>query len=250
MQRVERINLSKLKKCNQFWEDMTPTEKGRICEKCKNIIVDFRNLKANEIAEIHTFSDKVICGIYKDEQLKIIKPNNKIRTLKSLYLGLIGLISPITILSQNNGDITKIEQNERSFDSNKKTTPRKVNTQSILKDSTRIYGKIVDENNDALISANVYLKNTKIGNTSDFDGNYLIKIPKDSIKNNIITLVFSYIGYKNKEIQISEENTTDGQLKLNISLTEDNVSMFYVSEREKLPLHKRIWNRIKNLFKS
>ena len=60
----------------------------------------------------------------------------------------------------------------------------------------KIAGTIMDgEFNEPMAFANVLIKNTTKGTTSDFDGKYLIDIEPGSY-----TLVFSYIGYQTIEI--------------------------------------------------
>jgi outer membrane receptor for ferrienterochelin and colicins len=79
-----------------------------------------------------------------------------------------------------------------------------------------ISGKITTENGDEIPYANVYLKKTKIGTSSDENGFYeLNKIPKDSY-----TLIISSIGYKTKSIKITITN--DQKITRNITLLEDN----------------------------
>ena len=60
----------------------------------------------------------------------------------------------------------------------------------------KIAGTIMDgEFNEPMAFANVLIKNTTKGTSSDFDGKYLIDIEPGSY-----TLVFSYIGYQTIEI--------------------------------------------------
>jgi outer membrane receptor for ferrienterochelin and colicins len=79
-----------------------------------------------------------------------------------------------------------------------------------------ISGTITTENGDEIPYANVYLKKTKIGTSSDENGFYeLNKIPKDSY-----TLIISNIGYKTKSIKLTITN--DQKITRNITLLEDN----------------------------
>ena len=79
-----------------------------------------------------------------------------------------------------------------------------------------ISGTITTENGDEIPYANVYLKKTKIGTSSDENGFYeLNKIPKDSY-----TLIISSIGYKTKSIKLTITN--DQKITRNITLLEDN----------------------------
>ncbi len=59
-----------------------------------------------------------------------------------------------------------------------------------------LYGKAIDQQyNDILPFANVIIKGTSSGTTSDFEGNYSIKLNEG-----VYTVVFSFIGYETKEI--------------------------------------------------
>ena len=79
-----------------------------------------------------------------------------------------------------------------------------------------IRGKITTENGDEIPYANVYLKKTKIGTSSNDNGFYeLNNVPKDSY-----TLIISSIGYKTKFVKI--HIISDEKITRNITLLEDN----------------------------
>lgn len=73
-----------------------------------------------------------------------------------------------------------------------------------------VTGKITGEDGIGLPGATVQIKGTSRGLISDLDGNYAIKVP--ATQN---TLVFSYIGFMTKEVEI-ENNTV-----INVVLVED-----------------------------
>lgn len=61
-----------------------------------------------------------------------------------------------------------------------------------------IKGQIIDTLlNESVIGANVVIKGTNIGSSTDIDGNYLIT----GVAPGTYTLVISYIGYKSKEVE-------------------------------------------------
>jgi len=73
-----------------------------------------------------------------------------------------------------------------------------------------IKGSVTDLNGEAIIGANLMVKNTVIGTTTDFDGNFTIeKVEKGA------TIVISYIGYLSQSILVKNSNP------LNIVLKED-----------------------------
>lgn len=76
-----------------------------------------------------------------------------------------------------------------------------------LPQETAISGKVTDRKNNPLAGVSVSLKGTGVGTVTDARGNYSLKLPDGEG-----SLVFSYIGFKTKEIPIN------GQTEINISL--------------------------------
>ncbi len=73
---------------------------------------------------------------------------------------------------------------------------------------TRIKGLVADENGTGLPGANILVKGTVTGTTSDADGNYSLEVSGDNA-----ILVFSFIGYESKELPVN------GQSVINVNLT-------------------------------
>ena len=61
-----------------------------------------------------------------------------------------------------------------------------------------INGTVKDPTGETIISASVVVKGTTIGTVTDFDGNYTLDVPDDAK-----VLVFSYIGMKTQELDIT-----------------------------------------------
>ncbi|WGD33765.1 SusC/RagA family TonB-linked outer membrane protein [Olleya sp. YS] len=73
-----------------------------------------------------------------------------------------------------------------------------------------ISGVVSDENGLPLPTANVVVKGTSTGTSTDFDGNYSISASAGQM------LQFSYVGYGTKEVAVGASNT------INVSLEPDN----------------------------
>lgn len=67
-----------------------------------------------------------------------------------------------------------------------------------------VKGTVIDDTKEPLIGVSVMVEGTSIGTTTDFDGNYELKIP-DGKK----TLVFSYIGYSEQKVPVKGKNQID-----------------------------------------
>ena len=64
-----------------------------------------------------------------------------------------------------------------------------------------VQGTVTDNTGEPLPGVNILIKGTQNGTTTDFDGHYQIKVPVGT------TLVFSYLGYKPKEITVKHPGT-------------------------------------------
>ncbi|TDA72278.1 hypothetical protein E0702_18450, partial [Halomonas marinisediminis] len=66
-----------------------------------------------------------------------------------------------------------------------------------------ITGEVNDNTGTPIPGVNVIVKNSSIGTVTDFDGKFSIDVPADAAQ----ILVFSMIGYANKEVSITNETT-------------------------------------------
>ncbi|GAB7088107.1 SusC/RagA family TonB-linked outer membrane protein [Marinifilum fragile] len=82
-------------------------------------------------------------------------------------------------------------------------------TKAIQQNQKTITGKVVDEQNLPLIGVNILVKGTTLGTVTDFDGNFQLDVPANGV------VKFSFIGYVDQEITITNETS------LNIVLKED-----------------------------
>ncbi|MBX2963062.1 MAG: TonB-dependent receptor [Cyclobacteriaceae bacterium] len=76
-----------------------------------------------------------------------------------------------------------------------------------------VTGKVTDATGQPIPGANVQLKNTMMGTTTDADGNYSLEAPSAGV------LIFSFIGYQTTELNIS------GKTQINVTLEEDVLAL-------------------------
>lgn len=77
----------------------------------------------------------------------------------------------------------------------------------------QISGTVVDDTGLPLLGANVILKNTRHGTTTDIDGRFVLTIPPGSSED----IIVSYIGYKSLEV------STKGMTYVNLTLSEGQI---------------------------
>ena len=90
-----------------------------------------------------------------------------------------------------------------------------------------ISGTVKDPTGETIISASVVVKGTTIGTVTDFDGNYSLDVPDDAK-----ILVFSYIGMKTQELQITG-NTMNVVLQENSEVLEEVVVTGYGTTKKR-----------------
>ena len=90
-----------------------------------------------------------------------------------------------------------------------------------------VSGTVSDENSLPLIGATVVISGTSSGTTTDFDGNYKINANTGDV------LIFSYVGYKNKEATVGASNTISLALEPDNTLDEVIVTALGIKREEK-----------------
>ena len=96
---------------------------------------------------------------------------------------------------------------------------------SALAQSITVQGKVTDESGTALPGVTVLLKGTSTAAPTGANGNYTINVPNGSG-----TLVFSYIGFQNKEVPINNRSTVDVQLGDDTKALQEVVVVGYGSQ--------------------
>ena len=85
-------------------------------------------------------------------------------------------------------------------------------TMAIYAQSYQVSGTVTDSDNQPLPGVSVTIEGTTRGTTTDFDGKYTIKV--ESSEN----LIFSYVGYNDKKLQMDGTKTFDVVLISGVSL--------------------------------
>jgi len=91
-----------------------------------------------------------------------------------------------------------------------------------------ITGTVDDDNGEPLIGANVVVKGTTVGTTTDFDGKYSLEVPEGSE-----ILTFSYTGFEPLDIEIGNRAIVDITLSAGVQLDEVVVTALGISRKEK-----------------
>ena len=203
MRKVITIDIPK--PCHEDWNTMTPEEKGRHCAICKKTVYDFTSKTDEQI--VQTFSKNGnVCGRFKSTQLKrdIVfsrkEKNSYLSFVASGILAVLGISSQESFAQEKPQTVLVDKAHNNEIQGKIKTTPKE-------NDKT-ITGTILDADKIPLPGVNIIIKGTKIGILTDFDGNFSIEAKADD------TLVVSYIGFKTKEVKVTNGFTETILLEL------------------------------------
>lgn len=120
----KQIQLNIPNPCHENWEQMKPVEKGRFCDSCKKQVVDFTNMRDEQlVAFFRKRASGSVCGRFKHDQLDrgIEFPKKRIPWLKYFIQFAIpaflvscksSTIGKLKVMSTEQTKITKLENND------------------------------------------------------------------------------------------------------------------------------------------
>ncbi|HEA29484.1 MAG TPA: SusC/RagA family TonB-linked outer membrane protein, partial [Leeuwenhoekiella sp.] len=100
-------------------------------------------------------------------------------------------------------------------------------SQMIFAQSNEITGTVTDGAGMPIIGANVLVQDTSVGAATDFDGNYTIDASAGDV------LIFSYIGFKPKEVTVGNSQTIDVMLEEDSQSLDEVVVVAYGTSTKK-----------------
>ncbi|GAA3580561.1 TonB-dependent receptor [Snuella lapsa] len=91
----------------------------------------------------------------------------------------------------------------------------------------QVSGNVTSSVNEPLPGVSVIIKGTTIGVSTDFDGNYVLQDVS-----NEATLVFSYLGFKTKEVLVGNQTTISVSLEEEIATLDDVIVVGYGTKKK------------------
>ncbi|SEG15209.1 SusC/RagA family TonB-linked outer membrane protein [Parabacteroides chinchillae] len=98
---------------------------------------------------------------------------------------------------------------------------------TIVNQQKTISGKVVDENGEPIIGANIVVKGTTIGIITDINGEFTLQVPSDQS-----ILEISYIGYKSVEISVKGQKSLDIRLMSNAENLDEVIVVGYGTQKK------------------
>jgi hypothetical protein len=205
----KRYLLSVDKPCEKEWTAMSQSDDGRFCAHCSKSVVDFTQLTDTQVVRILEQNSGKLCGRLTQEQLnrtiQIYQPKNTSRLYKILAgIFLFGISKNSLALNLKNFNTAPF-----SVINNKLTnTHFSKNNSDLAKDSLKnvVQGQLIDsETNMPLAFASVFIKDKKIGTSTDMYGKFSLVIP-DSLLTKKIYLDIRYVDYEPITVLINKKD--------------------------------------------
>ncbi|WP_338765688.1 carboxypeptidase-like regulatory domain-containing protein [Bernardetia sp. ABR2-2B] len=239
MQRKTTISINK--PCSENFDNFKATKAGGFCGSCQKEVIDFTQMSDKEIIAYFQNNQKKSCGRFNESQLKTystVTPSKRTYSLRKIGIGLMSF-SLLSLLSINKSQaqqanptiITETSEKQEKSSEDKNLTGR-INQFTITGNITSPDG--------ALPGAVIYIKGTKRGTQTDIDGNFSFVIPDGEV-----VLVFSYVGFKSKEIEITENTPRH----LTVLLESSCELLGEVSVNEVYQSKQTVWQKFKGLFR-
>jgi hypothetical protein len=237
----QTISLTVSRPCSEKFKAFKQTKSGGFCNFCSKNVIDFRKMSDEQVAKHFKNKTGKTCGYFDISQLnktiefpELKKNTSKFNFLRVAAFATLSLTSLHTMQAQEQKP--SIEVLEPSIKSNNES---KEKPQEQL-----LAGTILDKEYP-LPGANIILKGTTIGTSTNFDGKFIF--PKVLKEGDV--LVISYLGYATQEIKIRKEQTILNAM-LDINMQED-MSCVLMGEVDVDKVYKSkpsLWKRIKSIF--
>ena len=191
--------------CHEDWNEMTPKEKGRFCQACDKVVVDFRKKTKSEILDIIDKAAGNTCGRFYSHQLDSVEGRKTMLPKLSLAASMAGLAFMAPQVAQAQGEPYVQSNHQYNWEDTQTYIDKDIK-------KPKIRGKIVYDNvpmqaRIVLSQNGKKLKET----TSDKDGSYTFKVPRKAKHNQPLELTAYPEGHPEHEISyisITQEVTT------------------------------------------
>ena len=203
--------------CHENWDNMTPDTQGRFCMSCQKEVVDFTHMTDYELIQYFQHLKGNTCGRFTDDQLArsyTIQSGRRLNWIKCL----IKILIPTLLLSAKGFSQTpkkKTTAHTTSINYRMKS-PVTLGTSAVVVETTEIRGTILNNKDELLEGASIFIKASKEGVAADKNGAFVLST-KRALP---LALVVTHAGYEPMELTV--EDNFETQL-LRITLNESTM---------------------------
>jgi CarboxypepD_reg-like domain len=230
--------------CSERWDKFTPKDNGRHCASCDKVVIDFTKMSDAQILTFLQHKKSNTCGRFRHDQMKGYSDAILPRINSGFTLLKAGIISMLLALISKNASgqiMTNPSANYASAYVDRNEQERMLTTEL-----RTIRGVVyADDDQSPIAGANVAVKGTNIGTTTNAAGEFSIDY---HFKEGDV-LVFTFIGYQTREYKVNKESaasvTIDMSLELRVEIMGELAVRGVYEEQSAIG---KLWNKIKNVF--
>ena len=196
-----RFQIELPKPCHENWEKMNPVEQGRFCNSCQKAVVDFTEMSdAQLVAFFRKPSTGSVCGRFYNDQVgrDLFVPRKRMPWLK-YFLQLLVPTFLFACKARTQGAPRPMGETVW-VETKKGVKDKDGNIKDQKPDSTRIRGRVTDQNGAGIPNASVVIKGSNRGVLTNFSGHYELDITALAPKQ---ILVFSSVGFMDAELSVN-----------------------------------------------
>jgi len=189
--------------CHEEWAGMQADSNGKFCSSCQKSVIDFTSFTDTELKRWFNQNQGGSCGRFKPEQLDrliSVKENYTLSRFKPKLIA-ASLLAFLSFPKLGNANISSSYPTVQ-------TDNKKLIKDDVLKENGEDYfvtirGKVIGkEDKLPLIAVSIRIKNSKIGTTTDRNGDFELRLNRKDFNNNVI-LDIRYIGFESKELKVN-----------------------------------------------
>ncbi|MCC9042519.1 carboxypeptidase-like regulatory domain-containing protein [Myroides sp. M-43] len=189
--------------CHEDWNKMTPQDKGRHCDVCDKVVVDFSKYSKRDIIN-HIKKEGKICGRVPFQYVGVDLEEEKIRKsfgLNGMVATMVNLLALTTISTAVAQEKPKVETVCKDA---KASTPIATVVQNDAKnENTRVIRGKVYEGGLELPGTTIMIKGTDIGTQTNLQGEYELVVP-EKYDTKRLTLVASFVGMNDVKVRVGK----------------------------------------------
>ncbi|WP_291726295.1 hypothetical protein [Bernardetia sp.] len=198
--------------CSENWDRMTSQDKGRFCGACQKVVIDFTTMTDTEIINHFQNYKGNTCGRFHETQLDThLKSIEKAKSsFWSKFVAAGFALFLISMPSYSNNFPTDKSQSSL-LQKQTKPSDKKINDDNHIK----IEGTVTDSLRYSISDAIISIKEIKVTQITDANGNFEILIPKEVLRNTpILTFEINKFGYTTTTLTLdfSDEKTQNSYL--------------------------------------
>jgi len=189
--------------CHENWNNMTPENQGRFCMSCQKTVVDFTAMTDYELIQYFKKVKGNTCGRFTEDQLHT-KYDLESKKRLNWFKYFIHILFPTLLISTKSYSQGLIKSKPTVCNTpirKGETIPILMGKPAFIQPAGEITGKVTNERDEVLAGANVFIKGTEEGLTTDGDGNFILRTKRDFP----LTLTVSYVGYESFELIVDEK---------------------------------------------